>query len=118
MEAGAGDSTSQGPVAPKGYLPCTVVVFNQLTAIPGQTSMYTECRAGDMRISNGVQWNMPVPFIGPSAVWIEGREYPLTRVHYWERAKTAFIKPATGPDHDYVLGKRAKREPRPTTPSK
>ena len=115
METPPGDSKKEKPVTSKDRrLPCSVVVFNQLTAIPGVSTMYTEVRAGDQRISEGKQFSMPMAFLDLEAqsIWIEGREYPLARVHYWERAKTAFVKPAAPPPHDYVIGKRAKRNPK------
>lgn len=73
--------------------------------------MYTEIRAGAMRIAEGKEFNMPMAFLDPMtrSIWIEGREYPLERVHYWERAKTAFVKPQPAPTHDYVIGKKATR---------
>ena len=114
MEASAGDSPKKESVKDpgKGRVPCTVVVFRELTAIPGTSTMYTEIRAGAPRIADGKQFNLPTPFIDPvtRSIWIDGREYPLERVHYWERAKTAFIKPTEHPGFDYVVGKRAKRK--------
>ena len=112
MEMDSGNSPSKYPVDRR--LPCSVVVFNQLTAIPGHQTMYTEVRAGAVRLAEGKEFNMPMPFLDPAArsIWIEGREYPLERVHYWERAKTAFFENQSAPGNDYVIGRRARRNPK------
>ena len=110
MEDTSRDSAPKVPVKEK-RVPCSVVVFNSLTAIPGTSTMYTEIRAGAKRIAEGKEFELPMPFLDPNtrSIWISGREYPLERVHYWERAKTAFVKPAPDSPHDYVVGKKAKR---------
>ncbi len=128
METSPRDSAPEKLIvgAPRGYHPCTIVVFNQLTSIPGLSTMYTEVRAGATRIAEGKEVSLPIPFINPEfrTVWISGREYPMERVHYWERAKTAFIKPEGGTTYDYTIGKKkrntnlASHEPHTAPPSK
>jgi hypothetical protein len=116
MEARAGDSPPKGPVSleekPKDRrIPLSVVVFNTVTAVPTLGSMTTEVRVGDFRTVNGVQTPCPQPFLDPAqrTIWIAGREYPLERVHYWERAKMASSKASEPPPlPDYTLGRKRK----------
>lgn len=91
-------------------LPLHIVVFNQLTALPGMTSMSSQCEAGARRIDGGRELVMPVPFLDPEnqSIWISGREFPLSRVHYWERAPFAPTR-VEPPAPDLTIGKKAVR---------
>lgn len=98
------------PTPAQRRLPLHVVVFNQLTALPGMPDMSSSCEAGSRRISGGREFLMPVPYLDPvnQSIWIEGREFPLARVHYYERAKLAPTR-ADPPTPDLTIGKQAKR---------
>ena len=103
------DSTTERPVEPKDKrLPLACVVFNQPTAIPNSPILYTSVIPGETRTAAGAQYTCPAAFWDPAIdkIWIEGRLYPMERVHYFERAKMAKrVVPATLPD--YTIGKKS-----------
>lgn len=106
------DSTKERPVseekAPKDRrVPLAVVEFNQPTAIPGSSILYTRVTPGEVRTASGSQYTCPAAFWDPETdkIWIEGRLFPMERVHYFERAKMAkTVTPGKLPD--YTIGKR------------
>lgn len=103
------DSTTEGPVTAKDRrLPLSVVVFNTPTAIPNSPILYTAVVPGETRTASGAQYTCPAVFWDPEfdKIWIEGRMYPMERVHYFERAKMA-KKPVPGVLPNYTIGKKA-----------
>lgn len=104
----SGDSTKERAVKDK-RVPLAVVEFNQPTAIPGSVVLYTKVVPGEFRAASGHTYTCPMAFWDPESdkIWIEGRMFPMERVHYFERAKMAKnIVPAKIPD--YTIGKRSK----------
>lgn len=78
-------------------IPLHCVVFAHPVPVPGAGDMVTNVTVGETRLRGGQPWACPQPFLDPQtrSVVIEGREYPLERVVYWERAKMARnVKPA------------------------
>lgn len=95
--------------APKDRrLPLHIVVFNQMTLLPGMSSMSSSCEAGARRIDGGREFKLPIPFLDPinRTIWIEGREFPLERVHYYERARIAPTR-VDPPAPDLTIGRRS-----------
>lgn len=76
-------------------IPLKVVMFRELTAIPGATNLYTMVEAGARRLEGGKDWAMPQPWFDPvhRVIRIEGRCYPMERVHYYEQTNGP-VKPA------------------------
>lgn len=101
-----GTSAPEKPVDRR--LPLAVVEFDRPTSIPGCPVRMLNVTPGEGRTMQGATYTCPAAFFDPvtRTIWIEGREYPLERVHYWERAKMAKkIKPAELPS--YTIGKKA-----------
>jgi hypothetical protein len=96
-------------------VPLAAVVFNTPTAIPGAPLLMTSLVTGEARTMAGATFTCPQAFFDPAlrTIYIEGREYPMERVHYWERARMAKqVKPASLVS--YTIGK----QPRVPAPSK
>lgn len=115
METDTGNSPKASPVAKADAkpndrrIPLRVVVFNSATSVPGLGSMVTCVEVGEWRMMGGKSVRCPRPFLDPvnRIVIIEGREYPLERIHYWERDQTGFMPKAKElPDH--TIGKKAR----------
>lgn len=73
-------------------LPLRVLVFREPTSVEGTTTMLAHLEAyAEQRLAGNV-WQCPALFIDYQSrvVFVGKREYPLERVHYWERATTAF----------------------------
>jgi hypothetical protein len=109
MASRPGDGPSEAAVAPKDRrLPLHRVVFNLPTAVPGAGLMLTDITVGEMRSLGGNVFTCPQPYFDPvtRTIIIAGREYPVERAHYWERASMAIthVKPAIV--HDVTIGKR------------
>lgn len=110
MAAHAGDSPKEATVEltpAKRRLPLAVVVFNEATSIPGSPLLMTNITAGEARSMAGHTFTCPQPFFDPvtRSIWIDGREYPLERVHYWERTKMV-KNPAPAVLTSYTIGKQ------------
>lgn len=109
MEAPTGTgATKESVVSPKDRrVPLSIVAFRSLTSIPGVEDMVTVVEFGRTRLSGGKAISMPQPFLDPTlrTIWIEGREYPLESVHYWERAKMATSKKPPAVIPDYTIGR-------------
>lgn len=106
MEARTGDGPKESPVDRR--MPLRVVQFNSPTSVPGVGQLILTVEVGVTRYDNGSPWVAPQAFYDPALrmVVIEGRLYPLERVHYMERAKMAISKtPAPEPQPDYTVGK-------------
>lgn len=122
MAARPGDGTKEVAVTDKEptpkdrRVPLKVVAFNQMTSVPGAASMMSVVEFGESRLMGGATFVCPQPFYDPATrtIWIEGREYPLERVHYWERAKMATSKKPAPAEHNHRIGRVA----RPETPTK
>ncbi len=109
MEARTGDSTSEATLAPKDRrVPLAVVVFVQPTAIPGSAINMINVTTGESRAHGGHTFVCPQPFFDPlhQTIAIAGREYPLSRVHYMERARMATSKLVPGYVQDHTIGPR------------
>lgn len=116
METRPRDSAPEKPLAPTDRrLPLSVVVFNTPTAIPGSLNMLTTVEFGATRLAGGQNFVCPQPFYDPTTrtIWIEGREYPLERVHYWERAKMATAKKPEPAKHNHRIGRVARPQATP-----
>lgn len=76
-------------------IPLKIVVFRELTSVPGAENMYTTVEAGARRVEKGKDWAMPQPWFDPvhRVIRIGGRCYPMERVHYYEQT-TSPVKPA------------------------
>lgn len=89
-------------------IPLSRVVFREPTLIPGCDLGFVNITVGEPRNIGGSTFTCPQPFLDPvlRSIFIEGREYPLERVHYWERAKMARKVVPAGPPTNYRIGKR------------
>jgi len=69
---------------------------------------------GERRVGAGKDFTCPQVFFDPDLrlIYIEGRSYPMERVHYFERAKMAG-KPKVEPQIEYTIGKPAPVESAP-----
>lgn len=109
METNSRDSQKEKPLAPKDRrVPCKVVAFLTPVEIPGFEVATTICEVNLARLDGGKVKTMPQPFFDPEnrSIWIEGREYPLERVRWWERAHAAAKKLEPPKIPDYTIGKR------------
>jgi hypothetical protein len=91
-------------------LPLSLVCFREPTSIPGSTSMMTTLEAGIRRVVNGKDWLPPPMWLNMTyrVVQIGDRNYPMERVHYYERAKAAITKAPPPLDlTKYTIGKKA-----------
>lgn len=72
-------------------IPLKVVVFNQPTSVPGTPVMMQTVVPMETRLAGGEPYTCPQPYYDTELdrVVIEEREYPMSRVHYYERAKAA-----------------------------
>ncbi len=91
--------------------PLAVVCFAQPTYIPGITTALTTIEMGVRRLVDGKEWYPESMWLDPNLrlIKINGRSYPLERVHYFEQAKTAFAKvppPLKIDPNSYQIGKR------------
>jgi hypothetical protein len=108
-KAAAVKEASAKEASPKDRrIPLRIVAFTMPTAIPGLGAMVTVVEVGEHRLMGGKPYICPRPFLDPvtRTIWIEGREFPLERVHYWERDKTGF-EPKSKELPDHTIGKRA-----------
>jgi len=100
------DGSAEEPVTPKDRrLPLSIVVFNAPTQIPAAPRMLTVVEAG---ATIGLYFVCPTPFFDPGnrTICIAGREYPMERVHYWERSKMAKNIDTTPVVPNFHIGKR------------
>ena len=111
MGSPARDSAPEAPVAPEKpadrRLPLKVVVFREPTSVPGLSLRVTTVEAGKTMVDGPTPYVSPQAFLDPllRSIYIEGREYPLEAVHYWERARLAVGKKELCPLPDYRIGK-------------
>lgn len=71
--------------------------------------MMTSLVPMEQRLVAGEAFVCPQPFIdyARNCVVIEGRQYPMSRVHYWVEAKMAKSVPEPAPDLSrYTVGPR------------
>lgn len=88
--------------------PLKIVVFNQATSVPGTSIMMVTVEALARRLVGGVDYICPQPYLNEQRdrVVIGDREYPLSRVHYYERAKMAKSVPEPREPQDYTVPRR------------
>ena len=106
MDPGA--STKKEPVTPKDRrVPLAVVEFTSPVSVPGCPIRMLNVTPGEGRTMQGATFTCPAAFFDPEtrSIWIEGRCYPLERVHYWEQAKMA-KKVAEARLPNYTIGKK------------
>ncbi len=114
---GSGDRATQEPLAPREKekdprLPLSLVCFREPTAIPGSSTMMTTLEAGVRRVVDGKDWLPPAMWLNHQyrVVQIGDRNYPMERIHYYERAKAAISKSPPPLDlSKYTVGKRPKK---------
>lgn len=115
MATRPGDGTKEGALvssreAEDKLVPLRYVAFSQPTSIAGCRHMMLTVEAKALRLVDGEEFICPQPFLNliTRMVVIDGREYPMERVHYYERAKMALSKdPAPMKLDQYTIGKRA-----------
>jgi hypothetical protein len=110
METRPGDS----PAPTSKRFPLSVVVFREITSVPGINTRVSTFETGATRWDQGKTWVAPQAWYDPDlrVVIISGRHYPIEGVQYFERAKMALTRPAEPrppSEFDYVIGKKALR---------
>lgn len=90
--------------------PLRIVKFISPQEIPGWSLAVTTLETGVTRLVDGKEIITPQPLLNQDlrCIFILGREIPLERVSYWERAPAAVntdkLKPTPLPD--YTIGRR------------
>lgn len=109
------DSSPEKPVGPPqtGKLsPLRVVKFISPQEIPGWSLAVTFLETGATRLVDGKDTITPQPMLNHDlrCISILGREIPLERVSYWERAPAAIntAKLTPTPSPDYTVGRRVR----------
>lgn len=120
METNPGNSEKAAALIKSGpadrRVPLRIVVFTSPVPVPGLNAMVTTVEVGEYRLIGGKPVRCPRPFLDPvmRTIWIEGFEYPMERVVYWQRDKTGFM-PEAKPLPDHTIGKRESRTETPGT---
>lgn len=115
MASPSRDSAQEKPVEPlPRTFPLRVVKFISPVQVPNFGTLgVTYLEAGATRLIDGRDTLTPQPLLNliTRSVQVNGREFPLERVEYWERAPAAInleTKTPT-PSPEYTIGRRSSK---------
>lgn len=90
-------------------IPLSIVAFNAMTFVP-EFGMVSQVEVGATRLVGGKAVVFPQAwlYLKDRYIHVNGAEYPLDRVHYWQRAKMALSKRPKPEEINHRIGKAAK----------